>query len=138
MEPTDRRPAEFEAMMSSVHERNVPETHDDVDPPADRRIANWMLAATVGSVPIVAAVIWVLRGDFLNQVDCRTQGPYDCAYDANLAAAYGAIVGLIFLIGAVGAWVLARRWPRAGALVGSVVLVAWLAVAAVLIAATRT
>ena len=138
MEPTDRRPAEREAMMSSVHELNLPGKHDDVDPPADRRIANWMLAATVSSVPIVAAVMWVLRGDFLDQIDCRTQGPYDCAYDANLAAAYGAIVGLLFLIGAAGAWALARRWPRTGAAIGSVVFVAWLAVAAMLIAATRT
>lgn len=124
--------------MSSAHELNLPAAHDDADPPADRRIVNRMLAATVGSVPMVGAVMWVLRGDFLDQVDCRTQGPYDCAYDANLAAAYGAIVGLVFLIGAAGAWALARRWPRAGAAIGSVVLVGWLAVAAVLIAATRT
>jgi hypothetical protein len=86
-------------MMSSAHELNLPAVHDDADPPADRRIVNWMLAATVGSVPIV---------------------------------------GLLFLIGAAGAWALARRWPRAGAAIGSVVLVGWLAVAAVLIAATRT
>ena len=124
--------------MSTAYELNLPAVHDDADPPADRRIVNWMLAAIVGSVPIVGSVMWVLRGDFLDQVDCRTQGPYDSAYDANLAAAYGAIVGLLFLIGAAGAWALAHRWPRAGAAIGSVVLVGWLAVAAVLIAATRT
>ncbi len=89
--------------MSSVHELNrAAAQHNNVDMPADRRIANWMLAATVGSVPIVGAVMWLLRNDSLGQIDCRTQGPYDCAYDANLAAAYGAIVGLLFLIGAVG------------------------------------
>lgn len=125
-------------MMSSVREVNLPGADDDVDSPAGRRIASWMLAVTVGSVPIVAAVIGKLRGDFLGQVDCRTQGPYDCSYDANLAAAYGAIVGLLFLVGVTGGWVLARRWPRAGIAICSVVLVAWLAVAALLIAATRT
>ena len=99
---------------------------------------NWLLAAQAASVLLVAGLMWWLRRSFLDDVDCTTLGPYDCAYDGNLAAVYGMVVGALFLFGGAAAWLISRRWPRAGLAVGVVVMVVWLVVATALVAATRT
>ena len=125
--------------MSNVDERLAPSRgeHRDLDERA-RRAASRLLAAQAISVPIVAGLMWWLRRSFLDGVDCTTLGPYDCGYDGGLAAAYGVVVGCLFLIAGAGAWAISRRSPRAGLVAGGLVAAAWLVIAAVLLAATRT
>jgi len=104
-----------------------------------RRISARLAGATAGSIPVVAAVMWFCRRWSLQSgLPCQAQGPYDCGYDADLAAVYGAVAGLAFTIVTGAAFLLGRRFPRLGAALTAAGVAAWTVVAFLLVRATMT
>jgi hypothetical protein len=104
-----------------------------------RRMSAWLLGIVAASTPVVGGVMWFCRRWSLEAgLPCQARGPYDCGYDADLAAVYGAVAGLAFTVAAGVGFLLGRRFPRLGTALAGTSAVAWVIVATLLIRATTT
>jgi hypothetical protein len=104
-----------------------------------RRMSAWLLGIVAASTPVVGGVMWFCRRWSLEAgLPCQARGPYDCGYDADLAAVYGAVAGLAFTIVTGAAFLLGRRFPLLGAALAAAGVAAWTVVAFFLVRATMT
>ena len=104
-----------------------------------RRISAWLAGAVAASIPIVGTLMWFCRRWSLEAgLPCQARGPYDCGYDADLAAVYGGALGLAFAAVAAAGFLLAGRFPRLGTALVTSSFVAWMIVAILLVRATTT
>jgi len=101
--------------------------------------ARTFLFTTALSIPVVAALMWTFRRHELSSgLPCEARGTQGCSYDANLAAGYGAVVGVGALcLVAVTAGLL-KRWPGPASVISALLFAGWLLVAAILIRGTQS
>ncbi len=81
--------------------------------------------------------MWFLRRRELDTgLPCDARGTWGCTYDANLAAVFGIVVGVLAVSAALVAYLASGRLPRVSLAMAALTSLLWLAAAAVLIRGT--
>lgn len=99
----------------------------------------FVFVTTALSVPLVAGLMWAARRHELSAgLPCEARGAQGCAYDANLAAAYGTAAGFGALCAVAVAHRLTERRPGVASVASMLLLTGWLVFAAILIRGTQS